>query len=208
MGIDWSTWRPAGIAVAGAGVAFWQAISAKSQARSAQTQADAAKESAATAERQARAAEDHLALARRQFQAELAARDEAEGPHFQVGPARRRFSGEQYAEVPVKLLSGKRLESVVISTPAQPDVRGFLRRVGGDWEALETTLTRTDLAPGATFTAVLMLEYNFPRPLNLQLDFECHEGPGGSRTWQRSYSTEVTDPPEDAERIGRRWLRS
>ncbi|MEV7989549.1 hypothetical protein [Micromonospora sp. NPDC085948] len=196
--IDVGAWGATLLAIGGAGVAVWQAFSAKSQAQSAKEQAIAARESAATAERQATAAEDHLALARLQFQSELDARDEADGPEFEVTTGMVHVHDEQYAEVPIKLLSGKPLASVVISVAGQPNVRGFVNRVAGGWDGMRAAVTRTDLAPGAAFTVVLMLKYEASTPLNVRLDFECHEGDGGPRTWHRSYSSQVSRPPEPA----------
>lgn len=196
MDIDWSTWGPTGAAVVAAGVAVWQAFSARSQAKSARDSAD-------TAERQAKAAEDHLALARRQFDADLAARDEAEGPQFQVGPGVAHLLHEMYAAVPIKLLSGKHLDTVVISTPGVTDVRGFVRKVGDDDEEVVPAKTFKDLAPGAAFAVYLMLEFNAGTPLNVRFDLECYEG-GGSRTWRRTYSAEVSEPPDPPAPSGRR----
>ncbi|MFG3423225.1 hypothetical protein [Micromonospora sp. NPDC048063] len=205
MGIDINleTWGPGALAVVSAAVAGWaafsarsQAKSAKSQAKSAEEQADAARNSAATAMRQAVAAEEHLALARRQLQSELDARDEAEGPEFQVDDGVWHIIDEQYAEVPVKLLSGKPLAMVVISVAGSPDVRGFVSRVGGGWDGMQTSITRRDLAPGEAFKLVLMLEYKASIPLNVRFYFECHEDAGGTRTWRRWYSSHVAKPPE------------
>ncbi|MET7881282.1 hypothetical protein ABZS52_30650 [Micromonospora profundi] len=202
MSIDWSAWLPAGAAVAAAGVAVWQAVIARGQAATATKSAD-------LAERQARAAEQQVALARQQFQAETEARDDADGPQFEVGPAVWHFSGEQYAQVPVKLLMGKHLGSLVITTPGQPKVRGFVTKIGGGWDGMETAITRTDLAAGATFDLVLMLEYEVVLPLNVLFEFECHEGGGGRRTWHRSYAAQVTEPRvEDVQDRGWRRLRS
>ncbi|SCG15611.1 hypothetical protein GA0070610_1846 [Micromonospora echinofusca] len=205
MGIDINveTWGPAVLAIGSAGVAVWAAISARSQAdsakrqaKSAEVQAEAARDSAATAQRQALAAEEQLALARRQFQAELVARDESDGPEFRVDGGLWHCIDEQYAEIPIKLLSGKPLDAVVISVAGQPDVRGFVGRIGGGWDGMQTSITRRDFAPGAASTLVLMLEWKASMPLNVRLDFECHEGAGGSRTWHRSYSSQVNKPPE------------
>ncbi|MFG1872094.1 hypothetical protein [Micromonospora arborensis] len=182
-------------------VAAWQAVIARGQAKTAKASAD-------TAERQARAAEQHFALARQQFQAETDARDDAEGPQFEVGPAVKSFSGEQYAQVPIKLLQGKHLGSVIITTPGQPKVRGFVPKTGGAWEGLATTSTHTDLAPGATFDVILMLEYEVVLPLDLLFEFECHEGGGGRRTWRRSYVAQVAElPTDDLQNRGRRRPR-
>lgn len=200
MDFNWATWIPSGAAVAAAVVAVWQAVSARSQAKS-------AKDAAATAERQARAAEDQLALARRQFQVELSARDEADGPTFEVGPGVVHGLHEVYAEVQVKLLSGKYLGAVVVSVPGQPNVRGFVKKVGGDYDELAQVKTLQDLAPRRTFTLVLMLEYEAVVPMNVLFDFECHEG-DGTRTWRRAYTSLVDVPPTESvsdkiERSGR-----
>ena len=197
MGIDWSTWGPTGAAVAAAGVAAWQALIARSQAKSATA-------SAATAERQARAAEDQLALARQQFRSEQQARDEADGPRFQVDQGVDQVSGERYAQIPIKLLAGMPLDTVVISVAGQADVRGFVRRVGGDWDTVEPSMTLTNLAPGAAHTLFLMLEWNASSPVNVRLDFDCHEGAGGTRAWKRSYSSLLTDPPQGPSIVRRR----
>ncbi|MGW5079556.1 hypothetical protein [Micromonospora echinospora] len=175
MEIDWSTWLPAGAAIAAAGVAVWQAVSAKSQA-------DSARKSAGTAERQARAAEEQLALARRQYQSEQNARDEAGGPRFHVDQSVDQVNGERYAEIPFKLLAGTHLDTVIVSAAGQPDVRGFVNRVGGEWDAVHPSVTLTNLAPGAAHAVFLMLDWNASSPVNVRLDFECHEGAGGTRT--------------------------
>ncbi|MFJ2081308.1 hypothetical protein ACIOBK_02065 [Micromonospora chokoriensis] len=189
MSIDWSTWLPAGAAVGAAGVAIWQAVSARSQAKSAE-------KSAGTAERQARAAEDQLVLMRQQYQSEQRVRDEADGPRFQVDQGVHDVRGERYAEIPVKLLAGGPLDTVVVTAAGQPDVRGFVRRVGGEWESFRPSITLTDLAPGAEHTIFLMLEWNALSPVSVRLDFECHEAAGGTRTWNRSYTSLLVDPPE------------
>ncbi|MEU8024669.1 hypothetical protein AB0B88_20910 [Micromonospora haikouensis] len=196
MDIDWLTWGPTGVAAVAAGIAVWQAVSAGRQAKSAQEQAASAKESAATAERQALAAEEQLALARQQYQSEQRARDEAEGPRFQVDQGVDQVNGERFAEIPIKLLAGTHLDTVIISAAGQPDVRGFVRRVGGDEANARPSITLTNLAPGATHTVVLELEWNASSPVNVRLDFECHEGAGGTRTWNRSYSSLLVDPPQ------------
>lgn len=195
IGIVKSYWSEA-LAVLAAAVAVWQALIARTQAKSAEESAD-------FAERQALAAEKQLALARRQFDSESNARDEADGPSFQVEQGVDLISGQRFGKIPIKLLAGTALDTVIVSAAGQPDVYGFVTRVGAD-ETVRPSVTLTDLAPGAAHTLVLYLDWNAMSPVNVRLDFECHEGGGGTRTWVRSYSTQVTDPPSPPTLAGRR----
>ncbi|MGC4886644.1 hypothetical protein [Micromonospora sp. DT227] len=193
-------WGPGALAVLGAIVAVSQAVSARSQAKSARAQAVSAQEqakdageAAEVAKRQARAAEEQVELARQQYRSEQQARDEAAGPVFQLGDAWDMVSGERFGTIVFTLVAGTRLDRVVVSAADQAAVLGLVEKVGE--MDVASSMTLTNLAPGAMHTVVLMLDWNALSPVTVRLDFACHEGGGGSRTWSRSYSAQLNEPP-------------
>jgi hypothetical protein len=179
---DWIALGSAAVAIVGAGIAY-------TQARSARAAADAAS-------RQAAAAEEQVAISRRQFEVDLAARNEAEGPTFAIEEAVDCMRHQRFITATLVLLSGPPL-SVVKIRLAGPDARALVPSIMSREDEWAGEMTWEDVSPVARRPVVAEMEWNAGSPLHLTLDLECVEEGGNHRTWNRTYTaTAQEEPPE------------
>jgi hypothetical protein len=166
---DWIALASAIGAVIAAVVAIWQARSAR--------------EAANAASRQAAAAEEQVSISRSQLEADMADRDEAEGPAFAIEDAREVYDGEFFVTATLVMQSGRPLSSIKIRTRGA-DVRWLAPYLGSHDRVAERMWH--DVSPVAKLPVIAQMEWNASRPLNLTLDLECVEQGGKQRTWHRS----------------------
>ena len=185
---DWIALASAIAAVIAAVVALAQARTAKDQARSARDAADAAS-------RQAAAAEEQVRVSRRQLEADLAARDETEGPTFTLEEVVDHIRDQRFVTATLVLLSGPPLSAVTIQLGGA-DARGFVRSMlsNGGWVKEEAW---EDVSPVARRQVVAEMEWNATGPLHLTLELKCVERGGKERVWNRACTAVAEpEPPE------------
>ena len=185
---DWIALASAITAVIGAIVALRQARTAKDQARSARDAADAAS-------RQAAAAEEQVCVSRRQLEADMAARNEAQGPTYILEEVVDRMRHQRFVTATLVLLSGPPLSAVTIQLGGA-DARGLVRSMSSDEGWIQEEIWE-DVSPVARRPVVAAMEWNATGPLHLSLELKCVERGGKERTWNRTCTAVAErEPPE------------
>ncbi|MFJ2477219.1 hypothetical protein ACIOWI_30305 [Streptomyces sp. NPDC087659] len=180
---DWISLGSGAVAGIAAGIAFWQALSAKTSATIARSQMVAAQE-------QVVAAREQVAIMALQLTYQTDDRNDAAGPRFEVLTAEliENEHGQQRAAITVAQTLGSELSAVTVSARQSQQVYGLMVSNGVG------SVTWGVTAPGSTYEIKAMLAPNCAEPLNVVLDFRCTEANGG-RTWHRTL-TATPRPPE------------
>jgi hypothetical protein len=172
-----------------AGIAIWQARSAKKAARAAERQADAA-------EAAAQAAQEQVELMRRQLDAEDANRREARGPEFDI-----KFRGssrglpERTGHFEFAQNSGPALQTIQVSVTGE-GIRGLYDPQAPTTEGPPSAQPAVEVGPvskGGKVAVHVAVDPAVQATVPVRFTLDCH-AEGSTDTWQRSYTADAHGP--------------
>jgi hypothetical protein len=179
----------AGISAGVAGIAIWQALSAKKAAQAAERQADAA-------EAAARAAQEQVELMRRQFDAEDANRREARGPEFGIMfRGASRGLPERTVHFEFAQNSGPALQTIQVSAIGE-GILGLYDPQTPTTEGPPSAQPAVELGPvskGGKVAVHVACDPAVQATVPVRFTLVCH-AEGSTDTWQRSYTADAHGP--------------
>jgi hypothetical protein len=131
-----------------------------------------------------------VSLSRSQFEADIAARNEAEGPSFIVENAEHIYDSQHYVSATLVMSGGHPLS--LVNVRARGEEVDWLVPSVNSIDRLDSRMWR-HVSPGAKLALVALVEWNASAPVNLTLDLECFEEGGKQRTWHRSCTASVAE---------------
>ncbi|MEV0749874.1 hypothetical protein AB0I75_32505 [Streptomyces sp. NPDC050273] len=185
------TWAGVLVSLLAAGIAIWQAIVAKQQAK-------LAEQSAIDSARQARAAEEQVTIMRAQLDGENADRAEARRPHFEVlaSPMDYSDANQRYAEVVLTQTAGVALSRVTVR-PSGEYVAGMRQspyRDDLDMYVVGDQAEIDGMSKGSNSeTLFLHFDYEHVTPARVELELQCTAREGYA-SWAEHLHLTVTDP--------------
>ncbi|UJV47352.1 hypothetical protein CVT30_47020 (plasmid) [Streptomyces sp. AMCC400023] len=205
--VDWNLTAAiasAAFGAASAGVAAWQAVIARNEARAAHgdaatatAAADLARRQAVAAEQATRAAEEQVELMRRRLDTEEAARREARGPEFGIrGRGASRGMPQRTMEFEFTQESGPAIETVQVSASGE-GVQGLYDCRAPDTEGGPSVQTAVEVGPvsqGGRVTVDVAVDPAIQRTVPIRFTLICR-AEGSTDSWQRSYTADLHGPP-------------
>ncbi|MFE6625198.1 hypothetical protein [Streptomyces sp. NPDC057740] len=204
--MDWNLTAAIASAACGgasAGVAAWQAVIARSQARAARgdaatatAAADLARRQAVAAEQATRAAEEQVELMRHRLDTEDTARREARGPEFDIkGRGASRDMPRSTVKFEFTQVSGPAIETVQVSASGE-GIQGLYDRRAPGAEGEPSVQTAVEVGPvsqGGKVTVHVGVDPAIQHTVPVRFTLICR-AEGSTDSWQRSYTADVHGP--------------
>lgn len=196
------TWAGVLVSLLAMGVAIWQAVVAKQQAKVATTAAEDSR-------RQAVAAEQQVAIMREQVDGENADRAEARRPRFDAVPSPMDYSeaNHVFAEILLTQTGGVALSRVECRASGEY-VNGLRQSRYQDefgWAVGDVVIEGMSAGSGGEQLFV-HFEYRHVTPTRVDLELLCTAREGGS--WTEYFHLTVTEPEQAPPPTGRRRCRA